>query len=212
MTFFKYKLMEENNKILDKKIKVAFIGDIGVGKTLLYMRVNNLLNNKEDYKSPNDFIYQKDNLINNTTKNGCLIYEKIIKIEKEKECNLELWDLSNNLNTMRFNRFPITRKFYFTNDAQIIIICCEPRETKSIETMKMLYNISKVRADPNAVFVLCVTKSDLNYTEDELKDIKQFAIDNRLELINTSSFKDEFGLEDKIFKDLIIKYNNKNLK
>ena len=54
--------MEQNN-FLEKQIKVAFIGDMGVGKTLLYMRVNNLLKNKEDYKSPNDFIFQKENLI-----------------------------------------------------------------------------------------------------------------------------------------------------
>ena len=68
--------MEKNDFTFEKKIKVAFIGDMGVGKTLLFMRVNNLLNNNEDYKSQNDFISQKENLINNTTKNGCLIYEK----------------------------------------------------------------------------------------------------------------------------------------
>ena len=51
--------MEQNN-FLEKQIKVAFIGDMGVGKTLLYMRVNNLLKNKKDYKSPNDFIFQKE--------------------------------------------------------------------------------------------------------------------------------------------------------
>ena len=49
---------------------------------------------------------------------------------------------------MRFNSFPITRKFYFVDEAQIIILCCEPRVPHTIETMKMLYDISKVRADP----------------------------------------------------------------
>ena len=69
----------------------------------------------------------------------------------------------------------------------------------------MLYDISKVKADPNAVFVLCVTKCDLNYNENELIDIKKYAKDNGLELILTSSFKDEFGLEDNVLKELIIK-------
>ena len=201
--------MEQNNNEENKKLKVAFIGDMGVGKTLLYMRVNNLLNNKDDYKSENDFISQKENLINNTTNNGCLINEKQIKIDEKNIYNLELWDLSNTRNTLRFNRFPITRKFYFTSDAQIIIICYEPRQQSTFETMKMLYDISKVKADPNAVFVLCVTKCDLNYNENELIDIKKYAKDNGLELILTSSFKDEFGLEDNVLKELIIKFNKK---
>ena len=123
---------------------------------------------------------------------------------------MELWDLSNTVNTFRFNRFPITRKFYFVRDAQIIILCCDPKIPKTFETMKMLYDISKVQADSNAIFVLCVTKCDLNYSEDELNDIKKYANDNQLEFILTSSFKDEFGLEDNIIKNLIIKYNNKN--
>ena len=46
-----------------KKIKVAFIGDIGVGKTMLFMRVNNLLKNKEDYKDKENFILQKEQLL-----------------------------------------------------------------------------------------------------------------------------------------------------
>ena len=203
--------MEKNN-LSDKTIKVAFIGDIGVGKTLLYMRVNNLLKNKDDYKNQDDFISQKENLINNTTKNGCLINEKKIKSEDNTIIyNLEFWDLSNTFNTMRFNRFPITRKFYFANDAQIIILCCEPRVPKSIETMKILYDISKVRADPNAIFVLCITKCDLNYSKDELNDIEKYANENNLEFIITSSFNDKFGLEDDIIKDFIIKYLNKNI-
>ena len=202
---------DENDKISEKRIKVAFIGDMGVGKTLLYMRVNNLLNNKDDYKSPNDFISQKEYLINNTTKNGCLINEKELKIENDKNIyKLELWDLSNTFNTFRFNRFPITRKFYFVSDAQIIILCCEPKVPKTFETIKILYNISKVRADPNAIFVLCLTKCDLNYSEEELIEIKNYAKDNELELIFSSSFKDEFGLEYNLFKNFIIKYNNKN--
>ena len=40
----------------DKKIKVAFIGDNGVGKTMLFMRINNLLKNKNDYKNKESFI------------------------------------------------------------------------------------------------------------------------------------------------------------
>ena len=203
--------MEQNN-FLEKQIKVAFIGDMGVGKTLLYMRVNNLLKNKEDYKSPNDFIFQKENLINNKTNNGCLINEKKIKSEDNKTIyNLEIWDLSNTLNTMRFNRFPITRKFYFVDEAQIIILCCEPRVPHTIETMKMLYDISKVRADPNAIFILCITKSDLNYSEEELNDIKKYANENGLEFILTSSFNEEFGLENNVIKDFILKYNKKNI-
>ena len=202
--------MEKNDITFEKKIKVAFIGDMGVGKTLLFMRVNNLLNNNEDYKSQNDFISQKENLINNTTKNGCLIYEKEIKLDDDKnKYKLELWDLSNTFNTFRFNRFPITRKFYFVEEAQIIILCCEPRMQNTFETMKMLFDISKVRADPKAVYVLCVTKCDLNYSEEELKEIKKYAEDNKMELIYTSSFKDDFGLEDHILKALIIKFNNK---
>ena len=46
-----------------KKIKVAFIGDIGVGKTMLFRRVNNLLKNKEDYKDKENFILQKKQLL-----------------------------------------------------------------------------------------------------------------------------------------------------
>ena len=176
------------------------------------MRVNNLLKNKDYYKTQENFISQKENLINNTTKNGCLINEKKIKSEDNTiRYNLEFWDLSNTINTMRFNRFPITRKFYFVNDAQIIILCCEPRVPKSIETMKILYDISKVRADPNAIFVLCVTKYDLNYSKEELNDIKKFASENDLEFILTSSFNDKFGLEDNIIEDFIIKYSNKNI-
>ena len=192
-----------------KNFKVAFIGDMGVGKTLLYMRVNNLLTNKDDYKSPDNFITQKENLINNSTKNGCLINEKEINLDNNNY-NLELWDLSNNFNTMRFNRFPITRKFHFVNDAQIVIICCEPRQQSTVETMKMLYDISKVRADPKAIFVLCVTKGDLNYSENELNEVKKYAKDNGLEFVLTSSFKDEFGLEDNVLKEFINKYNNSN--
>ena len=91
----------------------------------------------------------KKRILNIKTNNGCLINEKKIKSEDNKTIyNLEIWDLSNTLNTMRFNRFPITRKFYFVDEAQIIILCCEPRVPHTIETMKMLYDISKVRADP----------------------------------------------------------------
>ena len=125
--------------------------------------------------------------------------------------NLELWDLSNTFNTMRFNRFPITRKFYFINDAQIIILCCEPRVPNSIEVMKMLYDISKVRANPNAIFVVCVTKCDLNYCEEELNEIKKYANENGLEFILSSSFQEIFSLKDNIIKDFIMKYNNKKI-
>ena len=40
-----------------EKLKVAFIGDIGVGKTTIFMRVNNLLKNKYDYKNQESFIF-----------------------------------------------------------------------------------------------------------------------------------------------------------
>ena len=204
--------MEKSNG--DQKIKIAFIGDNGVGKTLLFMRVNNLIKNKNNYKFPKEFILEKENLINNNTNNGCLVNEKEIKIEDENNVyHLEIWDLSNTFNTFRFNRFPVTRKFYFVNDAQIIIICCEPRFPKTIETMKILYDISKIRADPYSIFVLCVTKSDLNYSEEELNDIRKYANDNGLELILTSSFKEDYGLGDNILKKFIIQYNKKkNLK
>ena len=203
-----------NNNKNTNNIKVGFVGDMGVGKTMLFMRVNNILNNKEDYKSQNDFISQKENLINNTTKNGCLTYEKELTIDDEGKNKyiLELWDLSNTFNTFRFNRFPITRKFYFVQDAQIIILCCEPRMLNTFETMKILFDISKTRADPKAIYVLCVTKCDLNYSEDELKDIKKYAKDNNMELIYTSSFKDNFGLEDIVLKKLIARYNENNSK
>ena len=74
----------------------------------------------------------------------------------------------------------------------------------------MLYDISKVRADPKAIFVLCVTKGDLNYSENELNEVKKYAKDNGLEFVLTSSFKDEFGLEDNVLKEFINKYNNSN--
>ena len=69
--------------------------------------------------------------------------------------------------------------------------------------MKMLYDISKVKADPNAIYILCITKSDLNYSEEELIEIKNFANDNKLELIYTSSFKDDFGSKDNINNSLL---------
>ena len=44
-----------------EKIKMAFIGDIGVGKTMLFMRINNLLKNKYDYNTKINLYYKKKN-------------------------------------------------------------------------------------------------------------------------------------------------------
>ena len=89
---------------------------------------------------------------------------------------------------MRFNRFPITRKFHSANDAQIIIFFVEPRRDNSLEMLKLLYDIYKIRADINAIIVLSITKCDLNYSEEEINDFKIFAKDNKLELIDKLRF------------------------
>ena len=109
---------------------------------------------------------------------------------------------------MRFNRFPITRKFYFSNDAPILIFFIEPRNEKILET-KMLYDINKIRADTNSVHVLCITKNDLNYSEEELSDIVKFGKENNLEIIFSSAFSENYGLNNDIFKHLIKKYIQK---
>ena len=191
-----------------EKIKVAFIGDIGVGKTMLFMRINNLLKNKDDYKDQDNFILQKEELLN-TTNNGCLIQEKEIILENNEKYILEIWDISNTQKTMRFNRFPITRKFYFSNDAQILIFFIEPRDKQILETTKMLYDINKIKSDINSVNVLCITKNDLNYSEEELSNVVKFGKENNLEIIFSSSFTEDCGLNDDIFRQLIKKYNQK---
>ena len=198
--------MDTNLSEQKNKIKVAFIGDIGVGKTMIFMRVNNLLKNKLDYNNEESFISQKEELLL-TTNNGCLIQEKEIILENKDECILEIWDISNTQKTMRFNRFPITRKFHSAKDAQIIIFFVEPRRDNSLEMLKLLYDIYKIRADINAIIVLSITKCDLNYSEEEINDFKIFAKDNKMELIFSSAFSKEYGLEDEVFKELIKKYN-----
>ena len=191
-----------------EKLKVAFIGDIGVGKTMIFMRVNNLLKNKYDYKNQESFILQKEELLK-TTNNGCLVQEKEIILENNEKYILEIWDISNTQKTMRFNRFPITRKFYFSNDAQILIFFIEPRDKQILETTKMLYDINKIKSDINSVNVLCITKNDLNYSEEELSNVVKFGKENNLEIIFSSSFTEDCGLNDDIFRQLIKKYNQK---
>ena len=64
----------------------------------------------------------------------------------------------------------------------------------------------KGRSQSNFYF-MC-NKIDLNYSENELNEVKKYAKDNGLEFILASSFKDWFGLEDNVFKEFINKYNN----
>ena len=113
---------------------------------------------------------------------------------------------------MKFNRFPITRKFYFSSDAQILIFFIEPKNEKILENTKMLYNMNKIKADENAIHILCITKNDLNYSKEDISDIVKFGKENNLEIIFSSAFSENFGLEDEIFKELINKYINKNEK
>ena len=142
----------------------------------------------------------------------CLIQEKELILDNTDEHKyiLEIWDISNTQKTIKFNRFPITRKFYSANDAQILIFFIEPRKQNSLDMTKMLFDISRTKCDKNAVFVLCLTKNDLIYTEEEITEIKLFAKDNSMELIYSSSFSENFGLEDEVFRKLIIKYNENN--
>ena len=153
-------------------------------------------------------ILQKEELLK-TTNNGCLVQEKEIILENNEKYILEIWDISNTQKTMRFNRFPITRKFYFSNDSQILIFFIEPRDKQILETTKMLYDINKIKSDINSVNVLCITKNDLNYSEEELSNVVKFGKENNLEIIFSSSFTEDCGLNDDIFRQLIKKYNQK---
>ena len=60
----------------------------------------------------------------------------------------------------------------------------------------MLYEINKTKADINAVYLLCITKNDLNYPKEDIDDVFKFSKDNNLEIIFTSSFSDNYGLND----------------
>ena len=153
-------------------------------------------------------ILQKEELLK-TTNNGCLVQEKEIILENNEKYILEIWDISNTQKTMRFNRFPITRKFYFSNDAQILIFFIEPRDKQILETTKMLYDINKIKSDINSVNVLCITKNDSHYSEEELSNVVKFGKENNLEIIFSSSFTEDCGLNDDIFRQLIKKYNQK---
>ena len=136
-----------------------------------------------------------------------MIQEKEIILENKEKYVLEIWDISNTQKTIRFNRFPITRKFYFSEKSQILIFFIEPNNKKILENTKMLYEINKTKADINAVYLLCITKNDLNYPKEDIDDVFKFSKDNNIEIIFTSSFSDNCGLNDDVFRKLINKYN-----
>ena len=110
---------------------------------------------------------------------------------------------------MRFNRFPITRKFHFSSGAHILFYFVEPKNEKILETTKMLYDINRIKADDNAIYILCITKNDFNYSKEDTYDIIKFGKENNLEIIFSSAFSQKYGLEDDVLEELINKYNNK---
>ena len=133
-------------------IKMVICGEIGVGKTCLYTRINNLEYNPEPQTTSND--YQRK-----TIKKG------------NKTINIEFWDTAGQEKYYSLNRI-------FFKDAKIAIIVYDITRRKTFEKLKDFWiNEIKSHSKDLSIIGIAANKSDL-YGEEEVneEEARNFAV------------------------------------
>ena len=133
-------------------IKMVICGEVGVGKTCLYTRINNLEYNPEPQTTSND--YQRK-----TIKKG------------NKTINIEFWDTAGQEKYYSLNRI-------FFKDAKIAIIVYDITRRKTFEKLKDFWiNEIKSHSKDLSIIGIAANKSDL-YGEEEVneEEARNFAV------------------------------------
>ncbi len=153
-------------------LKIVICGEIGVGKTCLFNRINNLKYDSNPKTTSNDY------------------HKKIIEKDNIK-VNCEFWDTAGQEKFYSLNRI-------FFKDAQIAIIVYDITRTNTFEKIKDFWFNEIINNAKNSVIIgIAGNKSDL-YTIEEVNENEARDYANSI----NASFKLTSALENKGISDL----------
>ncbi len=153
-------------------VKIVICGEIGVGKTCLFNRINNLKYDSNPKTTSNDY------------------HKKIIEKDNIK-VNCEFWDTAGQEKFYSLNRI-------FFKDAQIAIIVYDITRTNTFEKIKDFWFNEIINNAKNSVIIgIAGNKSDL-YTIEEVNENEARDYANSI----NASFKLTSALENKGISDL----------
>ncbi len=166
------------------KIKLIIVGESKVGKTSL---INQYLEKKFDFDIT--FTITSDK------------FEKIIKLDNDKELKIEIWDTAGQEKYLSLNRI-------FYSDAKICIIVYDITNKKSYENaINIWFNEIKGNSNENIIIGLAGNKCDLFLNEEiNETEVRNFCSLNNIQFNLTSTFLN-IGI-DSLFSDLWKKYYN----
>ena len=169
----------------ESRIKVALLGDAGVGKTAIIRR----------------YYEGKFSEILESTYNASFI-EKTVQIEKKKLV-LELWD------TVGQEAYRSLTKI-FTKNSKIIILVYDVTSLETFNSLNYWYDYISKEAEGNVILGVAGNKTDLILEEGHKEEVSQEEGKNFAEKINASfaliSAKESDQEIKKLFNELISRY------
>ncbi len=161
-------------------VKIVICGEIGVGKTCLFNRINNLKYDSNPKTTSNDY------------------HKKIIEKDNIK-VNCEFWDTAGQEKFYSLNRI-------FFKDAQIAIIVYDITRTNTFEKIKDFWFNEIINNAKNSVIIgIAGNKSDLFENEEvNENEVRDFANSINASFNLCSAFKNE-GINE-LFDELIDKF------